>query len=184
MDKDTLQRAYTWALQHGYDPNLARQQATTQQGQAHMLHIPSTTSSPGPVPISGVDSSGSGAYGHMPLQPLLDPSKVEPALMVEPIQTLPSSSAPVTEGASPDMQQPTVFESMLSGTVPCTPIYNDQYCGVILDANPQAPLHLLIFPKQKAGLQRLVTITDEVHAPLLGHMIVVAKVRPINFLCG
>lgn len=32
---------------------------------------------------------------------------------------------------------PTVFESMLFGTVPCTAVYNDTVCGAVLDANPQ-----------------------------------------------
>lgn len=72
---------------------------------------------------------------------------------------------------------PSVFECMVAGTIPCTPIYSDNICGVVVDSNPQAPLHLLIFPKQKEGMERITSITDEMHGSLLGHMIVVAKVN-------
>lgn len=40
---------------------------------------------------------------------------------------------PVVRACSP----PTVFESMLYGSVSCTAIYSDEICGAIVDANPQ-----------------------------------------------
>jgi len=73
--------------------------------------------------------------------------------------------------------QATLFESMIAGSVPCKAIYGDELCGVIVDANPQAPLHLLIFPKRRANMHRITTITDPGHTQLLGHMIGVARVR-------
>lgn len=32
---------------------------------------------------------------------------------------------------------PSVFESMLAGTVPCQPVYADNICAAVIDANPQ-----------------------------------------------
>jgi len=41
------------------------------------------------------------------------------------------------------------------------------------DIAPQAPVHFLVIPKNKAGLNRLGNATEE-HAALLGHLLVIA----------
>ena len=48
----------------------------------------------------------------------------------------PIQSSILKETKSP----PTVFESMLVGTVPCTPVYEDAICAAVLDANPQVSI--------------------------------------------
>lgn len=152
IDPNTLIRAYNWAISRGYDPNLEKNvQLPIQQQQQQQIPITSTSG----LDIITINSQNSGIYGQMHHSAVPD------------IQTQ------ISDIKSP----PTVFESMLTGTIPCTPIYSDNFCGVIVDANPQAPLHLLIFPKQKEGMERISLITDEVHGSLLGHMIVVAKVN-------
>ena len=45
------------------------------------------------------------------------------------------------------MSEPTVFERIVAGEIPSTPVFeNDRLLG-IRDIAPQAPVHLLVFPK-------------------------------------
>lgn len=73
-----------------------------------------------------------------------------------------------------------VFEDMLAGRAPCEPVYEDDDCACIVDGNPQSPLHLLIFPKDKRNLERLSTATV-LQEKLLGHMMLVAKELAIRY---
>ncbi len=82
-----------------------------------------------------------------------------------------SSAPPETLMINPTV--PSIFEQMLVGA-PCNPIYEDEYCAAVTDGNPQAPLHLLIFPKIKTGLET-ISKANESQTFILGHLLFVAK---------
>ncbi|MEJ2110534.1 MAG: histidine triad nucleotide-binding protein [Acidobacteriota bacterium] len=50
-------------------------------------------------------------------------------------------------------------------------VYEDEFCVVFQDTNPQAPVHLLVIPRRH--IVSLNDVTEEESA-LLGHMLVVA----------
>ena len=65
----------------------------------------------------------------------------------------------------------TTFQKIIDREMPARIEHEDERCIVIHDVWPQAPVHLLIIPKQ------LITRVDETTAgdePLLGHLIVTA----------
>ncbi len=66
----------------------------------------------------------------------------------------------------------TIFEKIIDGEIPSSPLYEDEKCLVIRDIAPKAPVHLLILPKK-----HIPTIADagEEDTELLGHLILVAK---------
>ena len=43
----------------------------------------------------------------------------------------------------------TIFEKILKKEIPCTPVYEDEHTFAFNDISPQAPIHILIIPKQK-----------------------------------
>ena len=47
----------------------------------------------------------------------------------------------------------TIFGKIISGEIPSEFLYEDEHCVVINDINPQAPVHVLIIPRQ--GISRL-----------------------------
>jgi histidine triad (HIT) family protein len=47
------------------------------------------------------------------------------------------------------MQDDTVFDRILRGEVPSTPVYEDDDVYAFTDLNPQAPHHVLVIPRQK-----------------------------------
>tara|TARA_R110002073_G_scaffold32633_1_gene98596 strand:- start:3250 stop:3597 length:348 start_codon:yes stop_codon:yes gene_type:complete len=65
----------------------------------------------------------------------------------------------------------TIFGKIISGEIPSELLYEDEYCVVINDINPQAPVHVLIIPRQ--GISRLADAQDTDQA-LLGHLMLVA----------
>ena len=65
----------------------------------------------------------------------------------------------------------TIFGKIISGEMPSEFLYEDEYCVVINDINPQAPVHVLIIPRQ--GISRLADAQDTDQA-LLGHLMLVA----------
>ena len=67
----------------------------------------------------------------------------------------------------------TIFDQMARGEVAVASVFEDDQCMAINDANPQAPTHIVLFPKVKDGLTRLKYAKAD-HAKLLGHMMVVA----------
>jgi len=42
----------------------------------------------------------------------------------------------------------TIFGKITRGEIPSDFIYEDEYCVVIHDINPQAPTHVLVIPRQ------------------------------------
>ncbi len=65
----------------------------------------------------------------------------------------------------------TIFGKIISGDIPSEFLYEDEYCIAINDINPQAPVHVLVIPKQE--IPRLVDAADADQA-LLGHLLLVA----------
>jgi len=70
--------------------------------------------------------------------------------------------------ASPD---DTIFGRILRGEIPCDQVYADAQCLAFRDVAPQAPVHILVIPRQP--IARLDEAGAE-HAALLGHLLLVA----------
>ena len=65
----------------------------------------------------------------------------------------------------------TIFGKIIRGEIPSEFLYEDEHCIAINDVNPQAPVHVLVIPKQ--GIPRLVDaeLSDQ---QLLGHLLLAA----------
>lgn len=70
------------------------------------------------------------------------------------------------------MEDKTIFEKIISREIPAKIEYEDDLCIVIHDVSPQAPVHLLIIPKQK--IPQISRINPQKAPPLLGHLLAVA----------
>ena len=68
-----------------------------------------------------------------------------------------------------DTEPPTLFDKIVAGEIPCTKVYEDTDCLAFRDISPQAPTHVLVIPKKRSGLSRLVKASPE-HKALLGHL--------------
>ncbi|MGA2445739.1 MAG: histidine triad nucleotide-binding protein [Opitutaceae bacterium] len=67
----------------------------------------------------------------------------------------------------------TVFQRIIDGEVPARIEHEDEHCIVIHDIHPQAPVHLLLIPKQRIARIGDATAADEA---MLGHLIATAGV--------
>jgi len=65
----------------------------------------------------------------------------------------------------------TIFDKIVKGEIPCTKIFEDDRVLAFKDINPAAPVHVLLVPKNRDGLDRLIH-AEEKHKDLLGHMMV------------
>ena len=65
----------------------------------------------------------------------------------------------------------TIFTKIINKQIPADIVYEDELCLAIKDINPQAPVHLLLVPKQP--LDMLVSAQAEDQA-LLGHLLLAA----------
>lgn len=65
----------------------------------------------------------------------------------------------------------TIFDKIVKGEIPCTKVYEDDVVLAFKDINPAAPVHVLLIPKDRDGLDRL-SFADERHKDLLGHMMI------------
>ncbi len=66
---------------------------------------------------------------------------------------------------------PTLFSRIINREIPAEILYEDDHCIVINDIAPQAPIHMLVIPRQP--IPRLVDATIEDKA-VLGHLMWVA----------
>ena len=66
----------------------------------------------------------------------------------------------------------TIFDKIIRKEIPSKIAYEDEDFLVIHDVNPQAPLHLLILPKESIPT---LNDTNETHQLLLGKMLLLAK---------
>lgn len=69
------------------------------------------------------------------------------------------------------MAEKTIFQKIADGEIPAQKIHEDELCVAINDINPQAPVHILVFPKQP--VTRIGEATAEDNA-LVGHLMRVA----------
>ncbi|MFO0039560.1 MAG: HIT domain-containing protein, partial [Synechococcaceae cyanobacterium] len=70
------------------------------------------------------------------------------------------------------MTSDTIFGRILRGEIPCDAVYSDDRCLAFRDVAPQAPVHLLVIPREP--LVNLADAGDE-HEALLGHLLLVAS---------
>ena len=66
----------------------------------------------------------------------------------------------------------TIFSRIIRREIPARIEYEDDLCLAFHDVAPQAPVHLLVIPKQP--IPSLVEVTDA-DKPLLGHLMAVAS---------
>jgi len=65
----------------------------------------------------------------------------------------------------------TLFGRILSGEIPCQEVYADDLSLAFRDVNPQAPVHVLVIPREP--IAQLGEANGE-HQALLGHLLLVA----------
>jgi histidine triad (HIT) family protein len=61
-----------------------------------------------------------------------------------------------------------LFCKIIEGTIPSTPVYQDELCYAFADINPKAPVHVLIVPREHIGS---LAEAGEDNKPLLGHLL-------------
>ena len=66
----------------------------------------------------------------------------------------------------------TLFEKIAAREIPANIVYEDDLVLAIRDIAPQAPVHVLIFPKKP--VPRIAEATSKEH-PLLGHLLLKAS---------
>ncbi|KAB2641025.1 MAG: histidine triad nucleotide-binding protein [Verrucomicrobia bacterium] len=69
------------------------------------------------------------------------------------------------------MADKTLFEKICDKDIPATLIHEDEHCVAFHDIAPQAPLHILVVPRQPIPRLALATPAD---ATLLGHLLLTA----------
>ncbi len=68
-------------------------------------------------------------------------------------------------------QEDTIFGRILRGEIPADRVHEDDLCIAFRDVQPQAPVHLLVIPRDP--LPSLAACNSS-HAALLGHLLLVA----------
>lgn len=65
-----------------------------------------------------------------------------------------------------------LFCKIIEGSIPSTPVYQDDQCYAFADIHPQSPVHVLVIPRQ-----HIASLADasEADKPLLGHLLWVAS---------
>jgi histidine triad (HIT) family protein len=65
----------------------------------------------------------------------------------------------------------TIFGRILRGEIPCDAVYSDDLCLAFRDVAPQAPVHVLVIPRDPIPSR---TEAGPEHQALLGHLLLVA----------
>ncbi len=73
----------------------------------------------------------------------------------------------------------TLFEKIIDGEIPAKIVYQDDVCAAINDINPQAPVHVLLFPKKP--IERLSKAVKS-DAEILSHLMLTAP--EVAKICG
>lgn len=61
-----------------------------------------------------------------------------------------------------------IFCKIVDGSIPSTPVYQDELGYAFADLHPQAPVHVLIVPREHIGS---IDNADESKRALLGHLL-------------
>lgn len=61
-----------------------------------------------------------------------------------------------------------LFCKIVEGTIPSIAVYQDELCYAFADIHPQAPVHVLVVPRQHIDS---MASTGEDHKALLGHLL-------------
>lgn len=67
---------------------------------------------------------------------------------------------------------PTLFERIIAHEIPADIVYEDDLVVAFRDINPQAPLHLLVVPREPLAS---LAEAEERHEPALGRLLHVAR---------
>ncbi|WP_370566385.1 histidine triad nucleotide-binding protein [Cyanobium sp. LEGE 06113] len=81
------------------------------------------------------------------------------------------SHPPSQSASSAEPVADTIFGRILRGEIPCDAVYDDAQCLAFRDVSPQAPVHVLVIPRQPIVSLASAEAED---APLLGHLLLVA----------
>jgi histidine triad (HIT) family protein len=65
----------------------------------------------------------------------------------------------------------TLFEKICAGQIPATFVHEDELCVCFHDISPQAPVHLLLIPRQPIPR---IALAGEGDQALLGHLLLTA----------
>jgi histidine triad (HIT) family protein len=66
---------------------------------------------------------------------------------------------------------PTLFERIIAREIPARIVHEDEFCLAIHDIKPQAPVHVILFPKKPIPRIAEASAADQ---PLLGHLLLTA----------
>lgn len=66
----------------------------------------------------------------------------------------------------------TIFSKIIDGEMDADIVHEDEHCLAFRDINPQAPMHILLIPRQP--IETLSSAKPE-HQNLLGHLMLVAS---------
>jgi diadenosine tetraphosphate (Ap4A) HIT family hydrolase len=77
--------------------------------------------------------------------------------------------------ASADTGAPTIFDKIVSREIPATVVYETEKVLAFRDINPQAPVHVVLVPKQRDGLTQLSKASER-NKDVLGELLFAAKV--------
>jgi len=66
----------------------------------------------------------------------------------------------------------TIFSKIIARQIPADIVYEDDLCLAFRDVNPQAPVHILVVPKNPIPMVVDATDSDK---DLLGHLLIVAS---------
>lgn len=71
-------------------------------------------------------------------------------------------------------EEDTIFHKILRKEIPSKPVYEDEQVYAFRDINPQAPVHIIIIPKEMQGLNMLSNATSQ-NIPILGQLMFAAS---------
>ncbi len=70
------------------------------------------------------------------------------------------------------MAEKTIFQRIIDRQIPADIVYEDERCLAFRDIHPQAPVHVVVIPKQPIATLDDLTERDE---PLVGHLFIAMK---------
>ena len=98
-------------------------------------------------------------------------SETSPEIQVQPAGMVGTGGGTGGGASGGDTPNDTIFGRILRGEIPCDAVYADEFCLAFRDVNPQAPVHVLVIPREA-----IVNLADALsqHRELLGHLLLVA----------